>query len=154
MMPCSTRGVLKQRSLPYFCCRLLVARNTPPKIPTSSPKHRTRSLAAIAISSASLMACSMFIFAILCPSLNVSSRLRILVRIFADVCLELFKLRVQQRRHFVVYIRHQGLQRRRRELLGSFHGFEHFPAQAFLQFFLFALAPPFFLREPVLHAQD
>src|SRR5690554_1467673 len=142
-MPCSTKGVLKHRSLPYFCCRLLVARNTPPNTPTSSPKQSTRSLAAIAISRALLMACSMFILAMLNPLSGVASRLWILIRIPVYVCLKFFKLRAQRGRHFVIYVGYQRFQRRWRALLSPLHGFQNLMAQPLLKFFFLAVTPPF-----------
>ena len=42
MIPASARGVSKQRSAPNSSCSPVVARNTPPKRPTSSPSTTTR----------------------------------------------------------------------------------------------------------------
>src|SRR5690606_5451169 len=153
-MPCSTSGVLKQRDLPYFCCRLLVARNTPPKTPTSSPKHNTLSSAAMAVSRALLMAWSMFILVISRSSLNVFSALWVLIRISTNVSLQFFKLLGQHGRHFVVDIGNQSFEGWWRTFLGPLHSFQHFPAHVFLELFFVVLAPPFLALQPQAHAQD
>jgi hypothetical protein len=55
-MPSSLIGASKQRLLPYFAWRPCVARKTPPKNPTSSPKTTTLSSRAIITSMASRIA--------------------------------------------------------------------------------------------------
>ena len=55
-MPSSLIGVSKQRRVPYFACRPCVARNTPPKKPTSSPNTTTSSSRSIITSMASRIA--------------------------------------------------------------------------------------------------
>eukprot|EP00747_Dinoflagellata_sp_TGD_P049632 gnl/TRDRNA2_/TRDRNA2_146298_c2_seq1.p2 gnl/TRDRNA2_/TRDRNA2_146298_c2~~gnl/TRDRNA2_/TRDRNA2_146298_c2_seq1.p2 ORF type:complete len:149 (+),score=10.75 gnl/TRDRNA2_/TRDRNA2_146298_c2_seq1:106-552(+) len=148
MMPCSTSGVLKQRALPYFCCRLLVARKTPPKTPTSSPKHSTRSSSAIAVSRALLIAWSIFILVISCSSLGVFRTLRVFVRIPADMGFQFVELLSQRWRDLVVDIAHQGFKRRWWPFLGSLHCFKHFPAHVFLELLFVVLTPPFLAFQP------
>src|SRR5450759_4260132 len=55
-MPASASGVSKQRSAPKSRAIPSVTRNTPPRVPTSSPKTTTSVLAVIASRSARLMA--------------------------------------------------------------------------------------------------
>src|SRR6185369_13963984 len=61
MIPDSASGVSTQRSGPNSSCRPLVARNTPPKRPTSSPRTTTRASRRISKRRASLTAWMMFI---------------------------------------------------------------------------------------------
>src|SRR5690554_7799119 len=113
-MPCSTKGVLKQRSRPYFSCKWLVARKTPPKTPTSSPKQSTRSSSAMAISRALLIACNRFILAMSKLSLGVKRLIKVShahigiegarplgvsIGVFAQVGLEHIELALQGRCH-------------------------------------------------------
>src|SRR5690606_23585217 len=48
-IPHSDSGVSKQRSGPNSSCRPAVARNTPPRLPTSSPNTHTRSSLRISV---------------------------------------------------------------------------------------------------------
>src|SRR4051812_44948562 len=61
MIPDSASGVSTQRSGPNSSCRPLVARNTPPNRPTSSPRTTTRGSRRISKRRASLTAWMMFI---------------------------------------------------------------------------------------------
>src|SRR5690554_6170452 len=164
-MPCSTSGVLKQRVRPYFSCRWLVARKTPPKMPTSSPKQSTLSSSAMAISRALLIACSMFMVGISLPSLagvvaNLHVRVQgarplgVALRILADMGLEAVELALQRRGDVGIDIADQAVQRGRRALLGALHGLQHLAAQRLLQRLLLVVVPPALLGQPVLHAQD
>src|SRR5712671_1651166 len=60
-MPHSLSGVSKQRCSPNCSCRPIVAPNTPPFLPTSSPNTTTRSSFCISVRSASVIASSIVI---------------------------------------------------------------------------------------------
>src|SRR5689334_20749876 len=64
MMPASASGVSITRSAPNSSCRPLVARNTPPNLPTSSPSTTTRGSSRIWVCSALRTASMMFIVGI------------------------------------------------------------------------------------------
>src|SRR5690625_1940993 len=60
MIAASERGVSITRSGPYFSKRFSVARKTPPRLPTSSPRTTMRSSLPISSSSVRAMVCTMF----------------------------------------------------------------------------------------------
>ena len=74
-IPCSERGVLKTRALPYFCCNPIEHLKTPPKA-TSSPNTRALSSVWRAMSMALLIAWNMFCFT-RSPANNYCSSLRL-----------------------------------------------------------------------------
>src|SRR5690554_7417752 len=169
MMPCSTSGALKQRARPYFSCRWLVARKTPPKKPTSSPKQMTFSSSAMAISRALLIACSMFMLGISLPSLAVCIAVCLAgldvrvqracapgvgLRVEPDMGLEPVELALQRRGHIGVDVGDQAVQGRRRALLGALHGLQHLPAQGLLERLLLVVIPPVAGDQPVLQALE
>src|SRR5688572_12492090 len=67
MMPASASGVSMTRSGPNSSCSPLVARNTPPNLPTSSPSTTTFGSRCISVRSASLTAWMMFIVGMAVP---------------------------------------------------------------------------------------
>src|SRR5262249_54157368 len=73
MIPASASGVSITRSAPNSSYRPLVARNTPPNLPTSSPRTTTRGAARICVCSALRTASMMFIVG-LCDYLAVVMR--------------------------------------------------------------------------------
>src|SRR5690625_5185077 len=60
MIAASESGVSMTRSGPYFSKRFSVARKTPPRLPTSSPRTTMRSSLPISSSSVRAMVCTMF----------------------------------------------------------------------------------------------
>src|SRR5580692_7105130 len=72
MMPASASGVSITRSAPNSSYRPLVARNTPPNLPTSSPSTTTRGSARIWICSALRTASMRFIVATACSGCYVA----------------------------------------------------------------------------------
>ena len=67
MITASAVGVSTTRSLPNRRCRPSVARNTPPDLPTSSPRTITRSSRSISSPSAEQTASTMLIVAMTQP---------------------------------------------------------------------------------------
>src|SRR5262249_48643980 len=109
MMPASASGVSITRSAPNSSYRPLVARNTPPNLPTSSPSTTTRGSARIWVCSALRTASMMFM-------VGMGSLRRTLAGIAggARLRLEIAALLAQVPRHVLVDVVEQGRDRRRR----------------------------------------
>src|ERR1044071_2798980 len=133
-MPASASGVSITRSAPNSSYRPLVARNTPPNLPTSSPSTTTRGSARIWVCSALRTASMMFM---------VGMRSLLLTRAGSGraVRFELGALLAQVPRHVLVDVVEQGRGRRRGLALRGGDGGEDLVGAALGELGLPALAP-------------
>src|SRR4051812_16557841 len=134
MMPASASGVSITRSAPNSSYRPLVARNTPPNLPTSSPSTTTRGSARIWVCSALRTASMMFM-------VGMRSLLRTLAGSGRVLRLEVGALLAQVPRHVLVDVVEQGPDRRRRHELRGVRGGLDLAVVALGQLGLPALAP-------------
>src|SRR5262245_25326959 len=134
MMPASASGVSMTRSAPNSSYRPLVARNTPPNLPMSSPSTTTRSSRRISSLSASLTAWIMFITGIRLWLLLLQLMMR---RFRARRLLQLLELLEEVRRHVREHVGKHGLDGRlSRHRLGRLEGGRDLAANLLLQLLL------------------
>src|SRR5213592_1017054 len=127
----SASGVSATRSAPKRCCRPAVARNTPPLMPTSSPRTTTRSSFSMARASARLIASTSVMFDI---ALRLLGELRQLHRVLPR------QPRVEVLEHLL------GSRRRRFDV--GLHHLLHVPGRFLRQRLLFGLRPGAFAVQP------
>src|SRR3972149_3327302 len=127
MIPVSESGVSTTRSSPNSFWSPSVARNTPPSLPTSSPRTTILSFRRVPVRSASFTACRMVITAIGFPPCPLgvvgSSRARFLP---LQVRREVVVLHLLERRHLRKDILEHGLPRGGGRVLGSLDRVRHF----------------------------
>src|SRR2546426_7050499 len=131
----SASGVSATRSAPKRCCRPAVARNTPPLMPTSSPRTTTRSSSSMARASARLIASTSVMFDI---ALRLLGELRQLHRVLPR------QPRVEVLEHLL------GSRRRRLEV--GLHHLLHVRSGFFRQRLLLRLRPGASGMEPAAQA--
>src|SRR5688500_14233019 len=113
MIPASASGVSITRSAPNSSYRPLVARKTPPNLPTSSPRTTTFGSRRISVLSASRTASMMFIT-------GIGRRSSVPVgRLGAVLAEQPVPLLAQVPRHLLVDLFEHRLERRRTELVGA-----------------------------------